>query len=944
MTADSTILVEIKSDGAGAKVIKRDLDDIAKKSDGAKKSALDFGSAFNGVLAGLSARAFMTIVDSLAMVQGRLQNATKSAGEASQAFEGLKQSASSTGAGIETLASVFQRLSFSRDEIGATIDEMVRFTDIVSKLGVVSGASTTGMQAGLMQLGQALSAGIVRAEEWNSIMENIPAVGKAIADQFGVTTGQLRNLVINGLVPSEDAFRAILLAQQDVEKQFANMPITIGRSLSVLQSEFELFVGQTNEASGVSVAFIAIIDGLRIALNGLAYGLERVVLGFSGLSAAIRAPFDSTVTIKDVIKEYDAAIAKLDAKFKTPQNTVFDRTFGSGADSAKSNIKDTGKEVEALRAKYAEMVNTTTKTDVTKSPKALKKTLDEATKSSDTLAKSLDDGVGKAVDDLTNKIDRDFADAFKSAFTNSDGGFKKLLEGWKAAFKNFIAEIAYQALARPVIMSIVGSVAGSGSASASSVGSLISGGSGASSSGGIGGLSSLSNLGSLFSGGLNTPIFSAGSAIGSGINSIGASLGLNNSSFIGPMMPGTSNLASSFTPASGLAGFAGNFGANMLLGNRGVGANVGGTIGGIAGSYFGPIGAAIGSFLGNAIGGLFGGGGKPSDKSQGSILNLGDLTKKNYGMTGDKYSAENRKYVDSLTSNAISLAETLKKYGATLSGGINILAGNRDGLRLGVNGKTTNYGTNTKAFQQAIVDAVISKVTDAPDDLKALLEKTKGFSSEKLAEAFGVYELVKSFEDAGEVVKPLEVALKALDEQFNSLKVSAAGLGISTDKITESYEKQRTALIQNVLSPLQDFLDSQALSGSSSLNPAQRLSLARSEFDTNLSAIKGGDLTDIDNITNQASTLLSIGRDIFASGESFAALESYVRQSISGIAGDLGAPNGLNDSVAREISLASAQQISIQSQMLIELQETRAENTKLRKTLERLTNQVVIQA
>ena len=107
--------------------------------------------------------------------------------------------------------------------------------------------------------------------------------------------------------------------------------------------------------------------------------------------------------------------------------------------------------------------------------------------------------------------------------------------------------------------------------------------------------------------------------------------------------------------------------------------------------------------------------------------------------------------------------------------------------------------------------------------------------------------------------------------------------------LPDSYEAQK-ALITSALSPLQDFLDSQALGSASSLNPAQRLSLARSQFDTNLAAIQGGDLTNIGSITSQASSLLGIGRDVFAKRNRFAALESHVRQSISGIETSLGAP------------------------------------------------------
>jgi tape measure domain-containing protein len=939
MTADSTILIEIKSDGSGAKVIKRDLDEIAKGSDKAKKSAAEFGSVFNGVLAGLSAQAFAHIVDSLAMIQGRLQNATRSAGEAQQAFSGLREAALNTGAGMETLVSVFQRLSFARDEIGATISDMVLFTDIVSKLGVVSGASTQGMQAGLTQLGQALSAGVVRADEWNSIMENIPAVGKSIADQLGVTTGQLRNLVVNGLLPSEDAFRAVLLAQQDVEKQFMNMPMTIGRSLSILRGEFELFVGQANNASGVSSSFIAIVDAMRVALSGMSYYLERVILGLAALSGSIMAVFDRNVSISDVAKEYDAAVAKLNESFKTPQNTVFDNAFGGSQGTAA--IKDQSAELEKLRSKYEALVNASgggSKGGATSKP-TLKANIDQATESSKTLAKTLDKDVGSAIDDLSSKIDRDFAEAFKSAFKGSDGGFKSLLEGWKASFKDFLAEIAYQALARPIIMSIVGSVSGSGAASASS---LTGGSSG-------GGLGSIGNL--LSSGGNISSMFGTSQSLVGSVNKLGSLLGIGG---VGPNGPVSLSSMSSFTNGSfggtlgaSAGGFAGNLLGNAVFGSdRGIGASIGSTIGSIAGSFI-PIpviGPMIGSFLGNAIGGLFGNK-TPPNKLQGGALDLTAMTTSSYGQTGSKFSEQNRKFVDTALSSAQTFATALKNYGATLSGSVDISAGDRTGLTLAVNGAAgVGYGKDTEAFQTALLNAVIGNITDSPDDLKKVLKNVKTLDPETLAEALGVLDLVRAFEKAGEKTKPLEDAITALDAQFKSLKDSATDLGLPTDKLTESYEKQKTALIQNVLSPLQDFLDSQALGGSSSLNPAQRLSLARSQFDTNLSAIQSGDFTNLGDITGQASQLLSVGRDIFASSEAFSALESYVRQSVSGIAGDLGAPNGLNDSVAREISLANAQQISIQQQMLIELQETRAENTRLRKTLERLTNQVVIQA
>lgn len=957
MTADSTILIAIKADGSGAKVIKRDLDEISQKSQATTKSVDVMKNAFSAAFAAFTIRAVVTMADNIAMLKGRLDNATRSAQESTQAFDGLRQIAQKTGSNMETVVSVFQRLSFVRDEIKATTNEMLQFTETVSKLGVVSGASPDALKNGLTQLGQSLSSNIVRAEEFNSIMENIPAVGVAIAEQFGVTTGQLRNLVIEGRVLSEDVFAAMLNAAGEVEEKFNNMPVTIGRAFSALQSDIELFTAQTASGSGAVATMIGIIDTLRVAVFGLGTAFELVVAtigkNMAYILKAIEVSVNSIIKLinfaitqanklptiniekignvnfaggsfSDISKSSDDQIREI-LNRKPPQGTVFDRIAGNTGSQATKTTR-------TISQNYAEIAKGIT--DTTKGNDKFNKSLDKTLKATKDVTKEIEDPLTDAVNSLGDGLEKAFKDGFKSG----SGLFDKFIDGVKSTFKEFITNIALSAT-KPIFLNLVAGVTGGAIGGAS--GSAFAGSLGGSGGGGSSLLGGLSNISSLLSGGLNTPIFGAGSLVGRGINSIGSALGIGNSSFIGPMLPNASNLASSFTPAAGLAGFGGNILGNLVFGgNRGIGSSIGGTAGGVIGTAIGgPIGAAIGSFLGNAIGGLFGNK-KPSDKSQGSRLNLSDLTSSTSGQTGKKFSQENRTFADQVTEQAKNIATALKTAGATLTGSLNILVGSRDGLR--VNG--ANYGQNSKSFIDGVAQAVLKNVSDAPADLKELISRIAGKDAQSIADALDIYGLVKSFEDVGKATKPLKDALDTLDAQFKSLKDKATDLGLPTDKLTESYEKQKTALIRDVLSPLQDFLDSQALSNSSSLNPAQRLSLARSAFDTNLSAIQGGDFTNLSDITNQASQLLSIGRDVFASGEAFTALESYVRQSVSGIAGDLGAPNGLNDSISREIALSTAQQVSIQEQMLVELQETRAENTKLRKTLERLTNQVVIQA
>lgn len=109
------------------------------------------------------------------------------------------------------------------------------------------------------------------------------------------------------------------------------------------------------------------------------------------------------------------------------------------------------------------------------------------------------------------------------------------------------------------------------------------------------------------------------------------------------------------------------------------------------------IGSLIGSFIGSKIGGLFGNN-KPSDKSQGSILNLSDLSSSDYGQTGKKFSQENKDFVTKVRDSAKSIAEALRGAGAKFSGSLNLQVGNRDGLRL--NG--TNYGRDAGKYVDSV--------------------------------------------------------------------------------------------------------------------------------------------------------------------------------------------------------------------------------------------------
>lgn len=963
---DANIVIGIKGELGDAPTIKRNLDEISQKGKEAtasngkldqsfqklNKTLGEAKTAFSAVFASYALRAIAQMADEYTNLEARVRNATKSVSEAEKAWAGLRDVSNQTGSKLSDAVDVFQRLSFVRTEINATIDDMVKFTGTVQKLGVISGASTQAMQAGLLQLGQAMSAGTVRAEEFNSVLENMPAVAKAMADQFGVTTGQLRQLVLDGAVDSVDAFNAILAASQEVEAQYAQMPMTIGRAFAQLQNEFQNFVGETNKVSGAGKTVIAIIDLMKLSVFGLGQAFEGLtnIIGaaFVAILKTIETQVNQVLNIVNFVIEKSNSIggfniSKIDSvnfsggsysdiyngtgdlfstynTTKTP-TTSFDQLFGgSDGTPAKKNISDTGTEIDALRKKYQGFLSTV-KSSNTSSGRSSRKTA--VTKIKEDVSEA-----DKAMESFVSRIEDDLSGAFKSAFTESDGGFKKMIEGWKASFKDMLAELAYQAFARPILMSVVGVAGGSGTASASS----LLGGSASTGSGG----SILGSLGNIGSGLLNGGLYSQT------LGNFGAKLGANL--FAGGDL--LSGAAFRGAQAFGNLGYGmlGSMGAQLFGLGGGVGGSVGGTLGSLVGGAFGPVGAVSGGFLGSAVGGLFGGG-KPKRNTLGGLVNVDQSGLLTYNTNGKEGSQQ---FIQSVVNPLNAIASALD---TTFRRGLGSVETN------------TNRDIKTAIFHNQVLSG---KAGDASAIIRYVLGSGSFLSKDTNSDLLGIarqsFKLNKGdvnsviedinlakfalgLNETSDAISPLQTALNELSDSFDDMKSRAIALGLPVDKLTDSYEAQKKALITSALSPLQDFLDSQALGGASSLNPAQRLSLARSQFDTNLAAIQGGDLTNIGSITSQASSLLGIGRDVFASGTGFAALESYVRQSISGIATSLGAPEGsLNDSIVSTISLTSAQQISIQEQMLVELQAVREENTKLRKSLERLSNQMVVSA
>lgn len=69
-------------------------------------------------------------------------------------------------------------------------DELIKFTELINKQFTIAGTSAAGIDAAMLQLTQAMSSGVLRGEELNSVFEQAPTIIQTIADYLDVPIGK----------------------------------------------------------------------------------------------------------------------------------------------------------------------------------------------------------------------------------------------------------------------------------------------------------------------------------------------------------------------------------------------------------------------------------------------------------------------------------------------------------------------------------------------------------------------------------------------------------------------------------------------------------------------------------------------------------------------------------------------------------------------------------
>lgn len=188
-----------------------------------------------------------------------------------------------TAQSTQAVSAVYQSFAQNAKELGISQRQVADVTETISKAVAISGASAAEAQNSLTQFGQVLLMGKFRAQEYNSVMTQTPAVMQAIARGLGVTMAQLKAMSDDGELTTDKIIIGIERSKASVDELYGKTSTTVSASLQNLSTATEKWVGELDSSLGATEAVASAINVLANNLGNAIPYVTNLGLAFAGI-------------------------------------------------------------------------------------------------------------------------------------------------------------------------------------------------------------------------------------------------------------------------------------------------------------------------------------------------------------------------------------------------------------------------------------------------------------------------------------------------------------------------------------------------------------------------------------------------------------------------------------------------------------------------------------
>jgi tape measure domain-containing protein len=292
-----------KSDIKG---INSEMTGLGRTADGVQKGFTSLKGVFIAVSAALATGKIAQYSDSWTKLNNQIKQTTDTVVNALAVQEAIVNIAKDSRVELEGVATAYQRISNSVAEYGFSAEDALNVVEGLTKAFKANGTTTQEVSSVLVQLGQGLGAGALQGEELRAVLEASLPVSRAIAKEFGVTTGELKKLGAEGQLTTERVFKALQNSLPEFESAFSKASVTIAEGIQVGENSITRLIGEINTATGAGET---LANGLVDLSKSIDFLSDAVASGAAGKIAEV---FQSQLSlIGDDVGKTSAYIAQV---------------------------------------------------------------------------------------------------------------------------------------------------------------------------------------------------------------------------------------------------------------------------------------------------------------------------------------------------------------------------------------------------------------------------------------------------------------------------------------------------------------------------------------------------------------------------------------------------------------------------------------------------------
>lgn len=249
----------IKVDSTSIKQATNELSKLTNQSGKTEKSTnalttgfLNLKNAVIGYASIQTAKQILDTADNMNLLNARLKLATSSTAEFASQQRALLTISKQSYTSFSDTVTLFTKLNPALKQVGATTEQVNSVVASFNKGLQLGGSTAEEASSAILQFSQAMGSGALRGEEFNAINDASPKLLSYLAKGLGVAQTALRGMAENGELTSARVSNALLKVKSDIDRDFATLPVTVGKALTNLKTDLSLAVNEIDTATGAT--------------------------------------------------------------------------------------------------------------------------------------------------------------------------------------------------------------------------------------------------------------------------------------------------------------------------------------------------------------------------------------------------------------------------------------------------------------------------------------------------------------------------------------------------------------------------------------------------------------------------------------------------------------------------------------------------------------------